>query len=44
MMLNHVPKLACKTFLRDYTDGLKVEALGNFPIRKRFSGRYDQFY
>lgn len=24
MMVNNVPKLACKTFLRDYTDGMKV--------------------
>ena len=31
MMVNKVPKLACKTFLRDYTKGIKVEALGNFP-------------
>ena len=30
MMVNNVPKLACKTaFLRDYTDGMKVEALAN---------------
>lgn len=34
MMVNNVPKLACKTFLRDYTNGLKVEALGNFPIER----------
>ncbi|WP_261822412.1 succinate dehydrogenase/fumarate reductase iron-sulfur subunit, partial [Pragia fontium] len=34
MMVNKVPKLACKTFLREYTDGLKVEALGNFPIER----------
>lgn len=26
MMVNKVPKLACKTFLRDYTKGIKVEA------------------
>ncbi|WP_255964756.1 2Fe-2S iron-sulfur cluster-binding protein, partial [Klebsiella pneumoniae] len=29
-----VPKLACKTFLRDYTKGIKVEALANFPIER----------
>ena len=35
MMVNKVPKLACKTFLREYADsGLKVEALGNFPIER----------
>ncbi len=34
MMVNRVPKLACKTFLRDYVDGMKVEALGNFPIER----------
>lgn len=34
MMVNNVPKLACKTFLRDYTSGMKVEALGNFPIER----------
>lgn len=34
MMVNKVPKLACKTFLRDYTKGIKVEALANFPIER----------
>lgn len=34
MMVNKVPKLACKTFLRDYPQGVKVEALGNFPIER----------
>ncbi len=34
MMVNNVPKLACKTFLRDYTDGMKVEALANFLIER----------
>lgn len=34
MMVNKVPKLACKTFLREYTAGMKVEALGNFPIER----------
>ncbi len=34
MMVNRVPKLACKTFLREYTKGIKVEALGNFPIER----------
>src|SRR5699024_8289641 len=34
MMVNRIPKLACKTFLRDYPQGIKVEALGNFPIER----------
>jgi fumarate reductase iron-sulfur subunit len=34
MMVNRVPKLACKTFLREYTDGMTVEALANFPIER----------
>ena len=34
MMVNKVPKLACKTFLRDYTKGIKVEALANFLIER----------
>ncbi len=34
MMVNQVPKLACKTFLRDYRDGMKVEALAHFPVER----------
>ena len=34
MMVNGVPKLGCKTFLRDYRDGMKIEALANFPIER----------
>lgn len=34
VMINGVPKLACKNFLRDYEDGVTVEALGNFPIER----------
>lgn len=34
MMVNDIPKLACKTFLRDYPQGLKIEALKNFPIER----------
>jgi fumarate reductase iron-sulfur subunit len=34
VMLNGIPKLACKTFLRDYTDGAVVEPLANFPVEK----------
>lgn len=34
MMVDSVPKLACKTFLREYPEGMKVEPLGNFPIER----------
>ena len=34
-MVNGVPKLGCKTFLRDYlTKGIKVESLANFRIER----------
>ncbi|MGE9551257.1 succinate dehydrogenase/fumarate reductase iron-sulfur subunit [Erwinia amylovora] len=34
MMVDNVPKLACKTFLRDYPKGMRVEPLANFPIER----------
>ena len=34
VMINGVPKLACKTFLRNYEDGVTVEPLANFPIER----------
>lgn len=34
MMVNGVPVLACKTFLRDYPFGIKVEPLANFPVER----------
>ncbi len=34
VMVNKVPKLACKTFLRDYPEGVTLEPLANFPIEK----------
>lgn len=34
MMVNNMPKLACKTFLRDYPQGIRVEPLANFPIER----------
>ncbi len=36
MMVNGVPKLACKTFLRDYDPNkvMKIEPLANFPIER----------
>ncbi|MEE2001114.1 succinate dehydrogenase/fumarate reductase iron-sulfur subunit [Alkalimonas sp. MEB108] len=34
VMVNGVPKLGCKTFLRDYPKGLQLAPLGNFPVEK----------
>ncbi|MGL5947561.1 MAG: succinate dehydrogenase/fumarate reductase iron-sulfur subunit [Aeromonas sp.] len=35
MMVNGVPKLGCKTFLRDYLPGkMTIEPLNNFPIER----------
>ncbi|MEM6160150.1 succinate dehydrogenase/fumarate reductase iron-sulfur subunit [Erwinia sp. P6884] len=34
MMVDGVPKLACKTFLRDYPEGLSVEPLAHFPVER----------
>lgn len=36
MMVNGVPKLACKTFLRDYDDSktMVIEPLANFPVER----------
>jgi fumarate reductase iron-sulfur subunit len=36
MMVNGVPKLACKTFLRDYDENqvMKIEPLANFPVER----------
>ncbi|MCH1918273.1 succinate dehydrogenase/fumarate reductase iron-sulfur subunit [Shewanella sp. A3A] len=34
VMVNKVPKLACKTFLRDYPQGMTLEPLDNFAIEK----------
>ena len=34
VMVDGKPKLACKTFMRDYTDGVVIDALGNFPIER----------
>lgn len=34
MMVNGIPKLACKSFLRDYPEGVVLEPLANFPIEK----------
>lgn len=34
MMVNGIPKLACKTFLRHYPNGLLVEPLAHFPVER----------
>ncbi|KGT94407.1 fumarate reductase [Erwinia typographi] len=34
VMVNGVPKLACKTFLRHYPEGLLVEPLAHFPVER----------
>ncbi|MDR1777018.1 MAG: succinate dehydrogenase/fumarate reductase iron-sulfur subunit [Desulfovibrio sp.] len=34
VMINGVPKLACKAPLREYQEGLTVEPLANFPIER----------
>lgn len=34
MMVNGIPSLACKVFLRDYPAGIKVEPLANFPVER----------
>ena len=34
MMVNDIPKLACKTFLRDYPGGLRIAPLANFPVER----------
>lgn len=34
MMVNRIPKLACKTFLREYPQGISVAPLANFPVER----------
>ena len=34
VMVDHVPRLACKTFLRDYPKGLHIAPLANFPVER----------
>lgn len=34
MMVNGKPKLACKTFLRDFSGYMRIEPLANFPIER----------
>lgn len=34
IMANGIPKLSCKTFLRDYPNGVRIEALANFGVER----------
>jgi fumarate reductase iron-sulfur subunit len=34
VMIDGVPKLACKTFVRNYPNGATVEPLANFPVER----------
>jgi fumarate reductase iron-sulfur subunit len=34
MMINGEPKLACKAFIHEYADRIRVEPLANFPIER----------
>lgn len=34
VMVNGIPKLGCKTFLRDYDGEIRIEPLAHFPDRK----------
>ena len=44
MMVNGIPSLSCKTFLRDLAPGpVRVEALGHFPIERDLVVSVDGF-
>jgi fumarate reductase iron-sulfur subunit len=43
MVINGEPKLACKAFLRDYGDKIRVEPLDNFPIERDLVVVIDDF-
>jgi fumarate reductase iron-sulfur subunit len=43
MMVDGKPALACKTFLRDYPKGVKIEALAHFPIERDLVVVMDSF-
>lgn len=43
MMVDGVPKLACKTFLRDYPGRVRIEALNHFPIERDLVVVLDDF-
>lgn len=43
MVVNGVPKLACKAFMADYPDRIRVEPLYNFPIERDLVVVIDDF-
>jgi fumarate reductase iron-sulfur subunit len=43
MMIDGEPKLACKAFVRDYGDSIRVEPLNNFPIERDLVVVIDDF-
>jgi succinate dehydrogenase iron-sulfur subunit len=43
MMINREPKLACKSFLRDYEGVIRVEPLAHFPIERDLVTVIDDF-
>jgi len=43
MMVDGIPKLACKTFLRDYPGQVRIEALHHFPIERDLVVVLDDF-
>ena len=43
MMVNGEPKLACKTFIREYPDRIRVQPLANFPVERDLVTVADDF-
>jgi fumarate reductase iron-sulfur subunit len=43
MMINGEPKLACKTFVRDYSGAIRVEPLRHFPVERDLITVIDDF-
>jgi fumarate reductase iron-sulfur subunit len=43
MMINAEPKLACKTFVRDYSGVIRVEPLRHFPVERDLVTVIDDF-
>ena len=43
VMVNGIPKLGCKTFLRDYPAELTISALDHFPIEKYMISEMAEF-
>ena len=43
MMVNGEPTLACKAFISDYGDRIRIEPLGNFPIERDLVVGMDDF-